>query len=173
MAEELLIIEDDAVFGIDLKRHFEREGWRARLVRSLEEAEPFVMGGGYEGYVVLSDLHLPDGIALDLLERARAEGDRREWIFLTGLGEAPDAERAKRLGAFDFLTKPIDRDRLDRIVTAAARGARAQQRIADEASQHRTQYSPAAFVGRSKEAARVRDTLGRLCQAFERHRDRG
>jgi two-component system, NtrC family, response regulator AtoC len=43
MAEELLIIEDDAVFGIDLKRHFEREGWRARLVRSLEEAEPFVM----------------------------------------------------------------------------------------------------------------------------------
>jgi DNA-binding NtrC family response regulator len=164
MAEDLLIIEDDTMLGIDLKRHFERDGWRARLVRSLGEAKPFVLGGGYEGVVVLSDLHLPDGTALDLLERAREQGDRREWIFLTGFGEAPDAARAKHLGAFDFLTKPMDRDRLDRILAAAVRGARAQRRIADAASQHRTRYSPAAFIGRSDEAARVRDTLARLCE---------
>lgn len=164
MGEELLIIEDDAMFGIDLKRHFERGGRKTRLVRSLGEAEPFVYGPGYEGLVVLSDLHLPDGNALDLLERARGQGDRREWIFLTGFGEAPDAERAKQLGAFDFLAKPMDRDRLDRIVDAASRGARAQRRIADETSQHRGRYSPAAFIGRSEAAARVRDTLAQLCQ---------
>ncbi|WP_027993834.1 sigma-54-dependent transcriptional regulator [Sinorhizobium meliloti] len=164
MSDELLIIEDDAMLGIDLKRHFERVGWRTRLVRSLGEAGSFVFGPGYEGLVVLSDLHLPDGNSLDLLERARGEGDSREWIFLTGFGEAPDAERAKRLGAFDFLTKPMDRERLERIVTAARRGARAQRRIADEASQQRNRYSPAAFVGRSKDAERVRDTLERLCQ---------
>jgi DNA-binding NtrC family response regulator len=165
MGEELLIIEDDTMFGIDLKRHFERGGRRIRLVRSLREAEPFVYGTGYEGLVVLSDLHLPDGNALDLLERAREEGDKREWIFLTGFGEAPDAERAKQFGAFDFLTKPMDRDRLDRIVDAAYRGARAQRRLADETSQQRGRYSPAAFIGRSEAAARVRDTLARLCQA--------
>ncbi|MDX0766034.1 response regulator [Sinorhizobium medicae] len=164
MSDELLIIEDDAMLGIDLKRHFERVGWRTRLVRSLGEAGSFVFGPGYEGLVVLSDLHLPDGNSLDLLERARGEGDSREWIFLTGFGEAPDAERAKRLGAFDFLTKPMDRERIERIVTAARRGARAQRRIADEASQQRNRYSPAAFVGRSKDAERVRDTLERLCQ---------
>ncbi|MCF6112184.1 sigma-54-dependent transcriptional regulator [Mesorhizobium muleiense] len=165
MSDELLIIEDDAMLGIDLKRHFERGGgWRVRLVRSLREAEPFVFGTGYEGLVVLSDLHLPDGNALELLERARGEGDSREWIFLTGFGEAPDAERAKSLGAFDFLTKPMDRERLERIVTAARRGARAQRRIADDVSQQRSRYSPAAFIGRSEEAARVRDTLARLCR---------
>lgn len=164
MGEELLIIEDDTMLGIDLKRHFERGGRRTRLVRSLREAEPFVYGTGYEGLVVLSDLHLPDGNALDLLERARNEGDKREWIFLTGFGEAPDAARAKELGAFDFLTKPMDRDRLDRILDAAYRGARAQRRIADETSQQRGRYSPAAFIGRSEAAARVRDTLSRLTQ---------
>ncbi|WP_265516469.1 sigma-54-dependent transcriptional regulator [Nitratireductor luteus] len=164
MGEELLIIEDDAMLGIDLKRHFERGGRRIRLVRSLGEAEPFVHGPGYEGLVVLSDLHLPDGNALDLLERAREQGDTREWIFLTGFGEAPDAKRAKQLGAFDFLTKPMDRDRLDRILDAAYRGARAQRRLADETTQQRGRYSPAAFIGRSEEAARVRDTLTRLIQ---------
>ncbi|WP_353643286.1 sigma-54 dependent transcriptional regulator [Mesorhizobium sp. WSM2239] len=164
MGEELLIIEDDTMFGIDLKRHFERGGRTIRLVRSLREAEPFVYGTGYEGLVVLSDLHLPDGNALDLLERAREEGDKREWIFLTGLGEAPDAERAKQLGALDFLAKPMDRNRLDRIVDAAYRGARAQRRIADETSQQRGRYGPGAFIGRSEAAARVRDTLSRLCQ---------
>ncbi|GLQ56193.1 sigma-54-dependent transcriptional regulator [Devosia nitrariae] len=165
MGEDLLIIEDDPMLGIDLKRQFERGGRRTRLVRSLGEAEPFVTGPGHEGLVVLSDLHLPDGNALDLLERARAEGDTREWIFLTGFGEAPDAERAKRLGAFDFLTKPMDRDRLDRILSAAYRGARAQRRLADETSQQQGRYSPAAFIGRSKAAAQVRDTLSRLAQA--------
>jgi two-component system, NtrC family, response regulator AtoC len=164
MSDELLIIEDDVMLGIDLKRHLERGGWRARLVRCLREAEPFVFGTGYEGLVVLSDLHLPDGNALDLLDRARTEGDKREWIFLTGFGEAPDAERAKRLGAFDFLTKPMDRERLERILAAAGRGARAQRRIADEASQQRSRYSPAALIGHSRETARVRDTLARLCQ---------
>src|SRR5262245_9937419 len=144
MSDELLIIEDDVMLGIELKRHFERGGWRTRFVRSLGEAEPFVFGAGYEGLVVLSDLHLPDGNALDLLERARAQGDKREWVFLTGFGEAPDAERAKGLGAFDFLTKPMDRERLDRILAAARRGARAQRRIADETSQQRTRYSPPA-----------------------------
>jgi DNA-binding NtrC family response regulator len=164
MSDELLIIEDDAMLGIELKRHFERGGWRTRFVRSLREAEPFVFGAGYEGLVVLSDLHLPDGHALDLLERARAEGDKREWVFLTGFGEAPDAERAKRLGAFDFLTKPMDRDRLERILAAARRGASAQRRIADETQQQRSRYTPAAFIGRSQEAAHVRDTLSRLCE---------
>jgi DNA-binding NtrC family response regulator len=165
MSDELLIIEDDAMLGIELKRHFERGGWRTRFVRSLREAEPFVFGAGYEGLVVLSDLHLPDGNALDLLARARAEGDRREWVFLTGFGEAPDAERAKRLDAFDFLTKPMDRDRLERILAAARRGARAQRRIADETQQQQSRYAPAAFIGRSAEAARVRETLARLCGA--------
>lgn len=165
MGEELLIIEDDTMLGIDLKRHFDRGGRRTRLVRSLREAEPFVYGPGYEGLVVLSDLHLPDGNALDLLERAREEGDKREWIFLTGFGEAPDAERAKRLGAFDFLTKPMDRERLDRILDAAYRGARAQRRIAEETQQKRGRYSPTAFVGRSEAAARVRETLSQLAQA--------
>src|SRR5262245_58681384 len=164
MSDELLIIEDDVMLGIELKRHFERGGWRTRFVRSLGEAEPFVFGGGYEGLVVLSDLHLPDGNALDLLERARAQGDKREWVFLTGFGEAPDAERAKGLGAFDFLTKPMDRERLDRILAAARRGARAQRRIADETSQQRARYSPPASIGRSAEAARVRETLTSLCQ---------
>ena len=164
MSDELLIIEDDPLLGIELKRHFERSGWRTRFVRSLSEARPFVFGAGYEGVVVLSDLHLPDGNALDLLERARGEGDKREWVFLTGYGEAPDAERAKRLGAFDFLTKPTDRERLERILTAARRGTRAQRRIAEATQQQRSRYSPTAFVGRSPEAARVRDTLARLCQ---------
>lgn len=164
MSDELLIIEDDSMLGIDLKRFFAHGGWQARLVRSLQAAEPFVFGAGYDGLVVLSDLHLPDGNALDLLERARAEGDKREWIFLTGVGEAPDAERAKRLGAFDFLTKPMDRDRLDRIVVAARRGARAQRRIADVSYQQRGRHGPAAFVGRSSEAARVRETLASICQ---------
>ena len=56
---------------------------------------------------------LPDGNALDLLETARAKALGGEWVLLTAYGTVPDSVRALRLGAYDFLEKPLDADRVD------------------------------------------------------------
>ena len=76
--------------------------------------------------VVLTDMSLPDGNALDLLEESREKRTPGEWVFLTGYGSVPDSVRALRLGAFDFLEKPCELERLDMVVAGAARSARAQ-----------------------------------------------
>ena len=55
-----------------------------------------------------------------------------EWLFLTGYGNAPDSVRALRLGAYDFLEKPCDLDRLDLLVASALRSAAIQRRVADQ-----------------------------------------
>ncbi|MBT9568450.1 MAG: sigma-54-dependent Fis family transcriptional regulator [Thiobacillus sp.] len=161
MPDTLLIIEDEVLLGTELQRHYRRQGWNATWVKSRAEAER-ELGRGTAPLVVLSDLQLPDGNGLDILEQARSEEDRSEWIFLTGYGDVPDSVRAIKLGAYDFLTKPCEQARLDLVLNGAARSARAQRRIKDESQARGSRYGLDAFLGRSPAARGVRDMLGRL-----------
>ena len=79
--DTLLIIEDELLFGNELKRHFEREGWHVMLARTLKDGEHCFCGPASRPLVVLSDMSLPDGNGLDLLAKARGAGDTSEWVF--------------------------------------------------------------------------------------------
>ncbi len=94
-------------------------------------------------------MSLPDGNALDLLEESRDKRSLAEWVFLTGYGSVPDSVRALRLGAFDFLEKPCELERLDMVVSGAARSARAQRRLRDQAAAQSLKYSPSSYTGTS------------------------
>ena len=129
---------------------------------TLAEARSQLVQGGLQPEVVLSDLNLPDGMALDLLQEIRDAGRGGEWIFLTGYGTVPDSVRALRLGAHDFLEKPCSMDRLDVVVAGALRGARAHRRIQDEASRQNRRYTPEAFLGSSDASKQIRAMMNRL-----------
>ncbi len=163
MPDQMLIIEDEPLLGTELVRHFRRNNWDTVLAGSIGEAESLLSSGECDPLLVISDLNLPDGSGLDFLERIRRSGRHvAEWIFLTGYGEAPDAVRAMRLGAFDFLTKPADMERLDLIVAGAARSSCAQRRLASEARKTSRKYQPGSFQGKSPAAQDVRNMLQRL-----------
>jgi DNA-binding NtrC family response regulator len=112
--------------------------------------------------VVLTDMSLPDGNVLDLLEERREKRFLGEWVFLTGYGSVPDSVRALRLGAFDFLEKPCELERLDMVVAGAARSARAQRRLKEQSAAQSLKYSPSSFTGTSPAARYVRDMLEKL-----------
>jgi DNA-binding NtrC family response regulator len=164
MAQTLLIIEDEALLGQELLRHFRREGWEARLATGLDDARGLLLKRDFEPLVVLSDMNLPDGNALDLLEEARAARLPGEWIILTGYGGVPDSVRAVKLGAYDFLEKPVSPARLDLVLAGALRAARAQTRLADQTAEETRRYSPERFIGDSAAAGEVREMLARLAQ---------
>ncbi|MDD5364195.1 MAG: sigma-54 dependent transcriptional regulator [Gallionellaceae bacterium] len=162
MAQTLLIIEDEALLGQELLRHFNRAGWEARLATRLDEARQLLLSRDFEPLAVLSDMNLPDGNALDLLEEARAARLAGEWVILTGYGGVPDSVRALRLGAYDFLEKPVAPARLDMVLAGALRGARAQSRLADQTAEAGRRYRPERFIGDSPAAQEVREMLARL-----------
>ncbi|RCX31917.1 sigma-54-dependent transcriptional regulator [Thioalbus denitrificans] len=162
MSETLLVIEDETLVGSELQRHYRRGGWEVVLARSLAEARRSLVDQQLEPLVVISDMSLPDGNALDLLESLAPARGGGEWIFLTGYGSVPDSVRALRLGAYDFLEKPCDLERLDVVVAGAGRSARAQRRLRDEAAARSRRYAPASFAGRSPAAQSVRKMLERL-----------
>ena len=164
MPNLMLIIEDEPLFGSELQRHYRRQGWDVVWVKTLASAEVELSKMALDPLIILSDMNLPDGNGLDLLETLSQQQRDGEWIFLTGYGSVPDSVRALRLGAYDFLTKPCDQGRLDVVVAAAARSARAQRRLQEESHNRATQYSWDAFVGRSQNACQVREMLSKLTE---------
>ena len=165
MADTLLLIEDEKLLGAELARHFRREGWHVVHAGDLAAARRALVDDELAPLIVLSDMNLPDGTALDLLEDVRKVCQHAgEWLFLTGYGTVADSVRALRLGAVDFLEKPCSTERLDLVVTSAARGARAQRRLEEQTSQLVEAYSVEAFIGHSEVANRARELLRKLTQ---------
>jgi DNA-binding NtrC family response regulator len=164
MADTLLLIEDEALLGAELSRHFRREGWEVVHCVALAAARRALLEDELAPLVVVSDMQLPDGNGLDLLATVRERRVGGEWIFLTGYGSVTDSVRALRLGAYDFLEKPCDQKRLDLVVAGAARSARAHRQIDEQARNQHQSYSIDAFIGRSARAEAVRALLVKLCQ---------
>jgi two-component system response regulator AtoC len=164
MIETLLIVEDEKLLGSELSLHYRKAGWEVVLAATLAEAEDWLVKKNLAPLLILSDLNLPDGNALDLMEKIKKQTGHAEWLFLTGYGSVPDSVRAVRLGAYDFLEKPCDLDRLDLVVASAARSASVVRQVREQASARHKRYSPNAYVGRSRQAEDVRQLLQRLTE---------
>ncbi|WP_242464389.1 sigma-54-dependent transcriptional regulator [Thiococcus pfennigii] len=164
MANSLLIIEDDAAFGRELKRHFAGRGWDVDLATRLAEARKAVLEDKHDPLVIIADMSLPDGNALDLLEEARAAKAPGEWILFTGYGSVPDSVRALRLGAYDFIEKPCPIARLELVVAGARRSGLAQRRLRFQGADGSRRYTPQSYIGRSAITERTRQMIAKLAQ---------
>lgn len=158
----LLIIEDEALLGAEMSRHYRKSGYEVEWVENLASARN-LLTQRFDPLVVLSDMNLPDGNALDFMEEIKSHLTvTAEWIFLTGYGSVPDSVRALRFGAYEFLEKPCELGHLDLTVASAIRSAAAQRRLCEQTRQRHRRYTPEAYVGNSLAARQVRAMLEKL-----------
>ena len=70
---------------------------------------------GHQVDAVVTDIRMPDGTGLELLQECRGIQPDVKSVILSGYGEFEYAQKALRLGSFDFLTKPVDFSQLTAI----------------------------------------------------------
>jgi two-component system nitrogen regulation response regulator NtrX len=121
-AKRILIVDDEPNIGLSLQLILEREGYTVLLCRSAAEFRARISGARAE--VCLLDVRLPDGNGIDLLRLLREKDDRVPVIMISGHGTIPDAVEALRAGAFDFLEKPLARDKVLVVVKNALEQAK-------------------------------------------------
>lgn len=132
-AAPVLLVEDSEATAALMHAHLVRAGFRVRHVASAGAAERVL--AAERPALLLLDLNLPDGNGLTLLRRLRAASARPgaaampAVVVVTGHGGVPESVEAMRLGAFDFLQKPVDPARLVYAANAALEGARAHARL--------------------------------------------
>ncbi|MEM9373155.1 MAG: sigma-54 dependent transcriptional regulator [Planctomycetota bacterium] len=115
-AARVLVIDDDPIVADSLAAFFESEGMRSLAVYSGDEAMTAMdeasdgQTGAFE--VVLCDINLPGRGGLELLGEITRKHRSSAVIMLTGYGTVESAVEALRLGAIDYLTKPVVDDEL-------------------------------------------------------------
>ena len=101
----ILIVDDESGIRSSLKGVLEDEGHRAALASSGEECLDMLDSGVFD--VVLLDIWLPGIDGLQTLEKIRERDNAPEVIMISGHGTIETAVRATKLGAYDFLEKPL------------------------------------------------------------------
>lgn len=119
MTWSILIIEDAKSLAASYAEALHRIGCKSDFAGDLNVARGKLRSGRFD--VVLLDLGLPDGDGLALLRESAANGAGPPYIAVTSDGSISSAIDATRLGAFDFLVKPVSRERLTQAVASACR----------------------------------------------------
>jgi two-component system response regulator HydG len=122
---KILIVEDDIPFGTMLQKWFEKNGFSAKWCTGMVSAQESLSRSAYD--IVLSDLRLPDGDGIMLLSWMNERDLSLPVIIMTGYGEIQTAVSAIKLGAFDFLEKPINPSILAEKIEAALRGRKSEK----------------------------------------------
>jgi two-component system nitrogen regulation response regulator NtrX len=108
--KRILIVDDEENIGRSLRMILEREGYAVNVCRSVADFTKHP--GAHASDVYLFDMKLPDGNGIDLLRTLKQNGAGSPAIMISGHGTIADAVEATRAGAFDFLEKPLSRDRV-------------------------------------------------------------
>ncbi|SPF40027.1 Two component, sigma54 specific, transcriptional regulator, Fis family [Candidatus Sulfopaludibacter sp. SbA4] len=109
-SKRVLIVDDEENIGRSLRMILEREGYGVNVCKSVAEFGRHPDAHRADAY--LFDMKLPDGNGIDLLRAVKQNGASSPAIMISGHGTIADAVEATRAGAFDFLEKPLSRDRV-------------------------------------------------------------
>lgn len=110
MKATILIIEDDVVFSRSISNWLKKKEMETECVTTLSASRKKLMSGEYD--LVLADLRLPDGNSTELLRWMQEQCISVPFLIMTNYGQIENAVEAMRLGAVNYLCKPVQPDKL-------------------------------------------------------------
>lgn len=159
MESRILVAEDDADARALLATLLDSRGYRVDVVKDGTAAIQKVTNEFYD--VVLLDLYMPGKTGLEILAHAAGQETDAEFIVMTGDDTVSTAVEAMRLGAFDYVTKPLQTDRLLVSLDRALEKTRLQREVA-HARRQRGSELRTKFIGQSPAIERMFDLIERV-----------
>jgi len=146
---KLLIIDDEEQIRKLLSRLLELEGYEVYQASDcrlgLKQAESFMP------QVILCDVRLPDGNGVDLIAKIKKACPLTEIIMLTAHGNIPDGVQAIKNGAFDYITKGDDNNKIIPLISRALEKAIMNKRLQQLEAEVGMKYSFESIIGKSKQ----------------------
>jgi len=150
----ILIVDDEFPVRDSLFHWFKKEGLKAGTAENAKAALVELTRETWD--IVLLDLRMPGMDGLELLRRAREHAPDTIYIMITAHGSVETAVEALKLGAFDYIMKPVDPDELTRIVNKAL----SHRRLTQENTRLRAQVAALSDDGELvAESAKMKHVL--------------
>jgi two-component system, NtrC family, response regulator len=160
MKATVLIIDDEAKLRGLLSRIISLEGFQVHEAGDIKTG--MKMLDKAEVQVVLSDVKLPDGNGVDLTREIKSKYPCIEVIVLTAFGTIADGVNAIKNGAFDYLVKGDDNERIIPLLNKAIEKAQLQFRISQLEKKVADKYSFKNILGTSKAIQQAKDLAAKV-----------
>lgn len=145
---KILVVDDERFITWSLKQHLEREGYEVSTAESGEEALEVFKAEIPD--IILLDIHLPGISGFETLEAIRKINKEVIVIIITAHGDIETAVSAIKLGAYDFVEKPFDLNRISVLIKKALETINLKREITYLREEQYDKYSFNNIIGKSK-----------------------
>ena len=149
----VLVVEDDGAARVGLQQLI--RGWGFDVETAADGDEALQKSQTFRPVIVLTDLVMPKMGGLDLLRGLQEQGDHTTTILLTAQGTVETAVEAIKLGAYDYLTKPVDLQRLKILLAKVVERHETLREVRMLRQQLREHGTFGALVGGSPEMRKI------------------
>lgn len=160
--KRIMIVDDDASLARTLELYFRGKDYEVTIFRTGHEA--FEHWRREEPDLVLLDVQLPDMDGPEVLENAKRAALEGEVVMITAFHDTEATLKAIRLGAADYLYKPIDLDALDLLLEKILIQKAERERLARVSHVVSKSYKPNQIIGRSKAMLEVIKAIAQVAQ---------
>jgi DNA-binding NtrC family response regulator len=159
--QKVLIIDDDSGIRETLSAYFSSSNRKVETAGDIGSGR--AIWNSFKPNIVLLDLSLPDGDGLEFFEEARERDYPGLVVLITGSSDMEKAVKAMRLGAYDYLMKPLDIDQLEALVERAiSLGSDSGKTTGGETFE----YHPGKIAGKSRVVLELHKTIGLASRSF-------
>lgn len=159
----VLVIDDEDLLAWSIDTELKSLG--AEVERAASVRQALERMGRFVPDVVVTDLRLPDGNGLELLERWHTELPDLPVILITAHGAVDSAVAALRHGAFDYLQKPFDMKQLMAAVVRAAEMASLRQKVSRLQGHEKAAAGEVRMIGDHPSILTLRQNLARIARS--------
>ncbi|MCY1216974.1 Transcriptional regulatory protein ZraR [compost metagenome] len=110
MSSKILVIDDDTSFCVMLKTFLQKKGYDVTNAFTAREAEEAIKNQVFD--VVLTDIRLPDSDGIQILKSIKETSFKTQVVLMTGYTDIKTAVSAMKMGAYDYVGKPINPDEI-------------------------------------------------------------
>lgn len=159
--KQILIVEDEIVFAKAVKKQLARAGYKSDIAGDLAAArEKFDL---LSPDLVLLDMRLPDGSGLDFLETIKAGRNTNTAVLvMSAYGELEDAVSAMKMGASDYLKKPVDLEELLINVEKVLDKNELETKLVNSSKRERNASEFVEFIGACPQIAAVKQQIEQI-----------
>lgn len=158
MMRSILIVEDDITFGMMLKTWLGKKGFEVSSVSTIARARKHIESQTVD--LILSDLRLPDHEGIDLLKWMNEQGKAIPLIIMTGYADIQSAVLAMKLGARDYIAKPVNPGELLKKIPEALQDSPSQVSSSQATSKVTNEGQHSYLEGESDAAKQLYNYVG-------------
>lgn len=154
---KILIVDDEKSIRAALRDILEYEDYEVEEAKDGEEGLYMILNNQYD--VALCDIKMPKLEGLEVLLKAGEAGRATQFIMISAFGSVENAVEATKRGAYDFITKPPD---LNRLLVSVRNAIEKAKLVAETADLKKRIFKINEIVGESAPIRKVKETIDRV-----------